>query len=312
MSDLSASTAPRRLDRSRFYPGDSLLWTGIAGLALGTAVLCHVLRISIEGGSIQYLGGLAILAAGCLTRGFFPRYASVATLLETLAAFIILPAIFAPLSYAATRSPFPPIDAVLRATDLLAGFDAAQWHDVVASHPALWWINEAIYGSLVPQCILAIFILPQVGNGRQGFDLLRISALSLFIIDIITYFLPAIGTIPSHETWYADWLALRNLDEPFFTTASHVDGIVSFPSFHAAMGLILAYSLRGMGVLSWIFAALNGLMIVATPASGYHYLTDVVAGLAVAAGVIAAMRYRERHGAKSIKPIATPCVDHAL
>ncbi len=297
MPDLSASPALPRFDLSRFYPADPLLWAALAGLAVGTAALCQILGISIEGGSIQYVAGLVMLAAGCATRGVFQSRANVATLLETLAAFIVFPAIFAPLSYAATRSPFPPIDATLRAADLLAGFDAAWWHDVVASHPAMHWINNVIYMAMVPQSILAIFVLPMVGNGLRGFSLLRVSALSLFVMDVITYLLPAIGTIPGSQTWYPDWLALRQLDVPFITTASHVDGIVSFPSFHAAMGLILAYHLRGMGMFSWFLVALNALMVLATPAGGYHYLTDVVAGLAIAAAAIALVRYIDQRGA---------------
>ena len=297
MPDLSASRGLARLDLSDFYPADPLLWVGFAALALGTTALCQAQGITVQGESAKYFIGLALLVAGCLTRGVFPRETSIATLLETMAAFIIFPAIFAPLSYVASRSPFPAIDLTLRAADLVTGFDAVRWHDVIASSPALRWINLVAYESLIPQGLIAILILPRVGNGLQGFTMLRASTLVLLLIEVIAYLIPAIGTIPTSEAWYPDWLALRQLDVPFQIKADHLQGIISFPSFHAAMGLILAYSLRGMGMFSWLAAALNGLMIIATPAGGYHYLTDVVAGLVVAAGGIAVVRYAEQRGA---------------
>ena len=59
-------------------------------------------------------------------------------------------------------------------------------------------------------------------------------------------------------------------------------GLVTFPSFHAALALLLVYAslpLRGVVVVSYV---INMLMLVSTPANGGHYLVDVLSGLAIA------------------------------
>ncbi len=76
--------------------------------------------------------------------------------------------------------------------------------------------------------------------------------------------------------------------------ADHLDAIISFPSFHAVMAVLIAHSLRGLGAVSVAVAVLDGCMIVATPASGQHYLADVAAGIALAVGCLVAMRWLDR------------------
>jgi membrane-associated phospholipid phosphatase len=64
--------------------------------------------------------------------------------------------------------------------------------------------------------------------------------------------------------------------------AAGSEGIITFPSLHAALGLIFALALWPDRVLRWFSLALNLLMIVATPIDGSHYFVDVFAGLAIA------------------------------
>jgi membrane-associated phospholipid phosphatase len=67
-------------------------------------------------------------------------------------------------------------------------------------------------------------------------------------------------------------------------------GLVTFPSFHAAMGLTLIYATRGIRFVFPASLVLNLLMIASTPTEGGHYLVDVIAGLAVVPVVILALR----------------------
>jgi membrane-associated phospholipid phosphatase len=60
-------------------------------------------------------------------------------------------------------------------------------------------------------------------------------------------------------------------------------GIVSFPSFHAASAVLYLWALWPVRYLGGIAAALNLLMIAATPVIGAHYIIDVFGGVALAA-----------------------------
>jgi membrane-associated phospholipid phosphatase len=58
-------------------------------------------------------------------------------------------------------------------------------------------------------------------------------------------------------------------------------GIVTFPSYHAALALIFVRAFRDVPGLAIAGALWATLTIVATPVFGGHYLVDVLAGLAL-------------------------------
>jgi membrane-associated phospholipid phosphatase len=66
-----------------------------------------------------------------------------------------------------------------------------------------------------------------------------------------------------------------------------VNGIISFPSMHAAVAIIVPYTLRWNRWLFAPIAALNAVMLASAVPSGNHYLIDVIAGVAVALSAIA-------------------------
>jgi membrane-associated phospholipid phosphatase len=67
---------------------------------------------------------------------------------------------------------------------------------------------------------------------------------------------------------------------------NQTEGIVTFPSFHATLAIIMTYAVRRYRWALAVFGSLNCLMILAIPTVGGHYLVDlfggaVVAGLAI-------------------------------
>ena len=78
--------------------------------------------------------------------------------------------------------------------------------------------------------------------------------------------------------------AVRELD------LSHMTGIVSFPSYHAALPVILFWGLYPVTRLRVPAAIWAGLTIVATPLFGGHYGVDVLAGLLLAMLALAVAR----------------------
>ena len=84
-------------------------------------------------------------------------------------------------------------------------------------------------------------------------------------------------------------LALRT-DPQHVLDLNNLPGLVTFPSFHTAMGIIAIYCSRGTPWLFWPSLIINILMISSTPLFGSHYLIDVIAGAVVALGTILFIR----------------------
>ena len=61
-----------------------------------------------------------------------------------------------------------------------------------------------------------------------------------------------------------------------------IEGLVTFPSFHTAAGVLFAWALWSTRWLRWPGLIVNVLMIASVPIIGAHYLVDVFGGVVVA------------------------------
>ncbi|HTV72074.1 MAG TPA: phosphatase PAP2 family protein [Rhizobiaceae bacterium] len=75
-------------------------------------------------------------------------------------------------------------------------------------------------------------------------------------------------------------------------------GLVTFPSFHTAAGIVVAWCLRRT-LFYWPGVVYSVAMIASTPVFGGHYFIDVIAGAFVAFAVLAMVarfpRYSQLH-----------------
>ena len=292
----SALSMPGRLATVRaadLAPADRLFWMTLASLAVVTPLWASASRVTIGGlpGVVACVAGILILRAiYVLVR---PGARLIHTLLENAAAIVAYTALLATVSYLCARNDNPPWDATLRAADLAIGFDWYAWAAFVNGSAVLSRVLEIAYASLIPQTILALVILPFVEGGRRGYALIRASTIAALIACAGSYLLPTAGMEPQTADWFAHWAALRG-GEPFATTVADMQGIISFPSFHAALAVILMHAMRRLGPITWAFFALNVALLAGTPTYGHHYLVDILAGLAVAAFAIAVTRRLDR------------------
>ncbi|EHR05519.1 phosphatase PAP2 family protein [Bradyrhizobium sp. WSM471] len=230
--------------------------------------------------------------------------------LGTIAQIILTCAIVGPLSYVAAKLNWPLQDQALLAIDRALGLDPEPIARYVNDHP---WLADCLargYG-LIKLPLLGIPIVLALTAHYMRLQLFMLAmSLALAVTIAISAVVPAIGTywglqlsaahFPEINTAvYAgqlrDILALRDgsLHELrlFFLA-----GIVSFPSFHAASAVLYMWALWPVRGLGGIAAALNLLMIAATPVIGAHYVIDLAGGIAVAAASIwAAKFYLEWH-----------------
>jgi membrane-associated phospholipid phosphatase len=86
--------------------------------------------------------------------------------------------------------------------------------------------------------------------------------------------------------------------------ASGAEGIITFPSLHAGLALLLTIGLWPVPVLRWFAIAINAIMLVSIPIDGGHYFIDMIAGLAIAVLSFAAASAMARRKPRPLPSIA--------
>lgn len=223
----------------------------------------------------------------------------------TIGQIILICAIVGPLSYVAAKLNWPLADQALLAIDRTLGLDPEPIARYVNDHPWLASCLARAYG-LIKFPLLGVPVVLALTARYVRLQLFMLAmSLALAVTITISAVVPAIGTyyalhlpaahVPEINTAvYAgqlrDMLALRDGSLHQLQLYS-LSGIVSFPSFHAASAVLYMWALWPVRWLGGIAAALNLLMIAATPVIGAHYIIDVAAGVGLAAASIFAAKF---------------------
>ena len=281
--------ALRRLDR--------LIWAMIALVAVIVLAAPAVsdFRIIWHAFIAPAITCIVLIAAGwfyCRWRTD-PRLASALTGTAQVIAFA---AVGAPLSYIAASANFPLQDHALDIIDRALGLD---WKALLAwmnTSPTTYAVLGPIYASLTLQMTTVVLCL--AFSGRLVW--LRVYTLAFFFAALtsiaVSAVLPAAGAWPYYGLTAADsphvlpvvstsWPMFYGLRDGTFRMLVAVgsEGIITFPSLHAALAVIVVTALWPVPILRWVFLALNVVMLIATPIDGSHYFIDVLAGVALAA-----------------------------
>jgi membrane-associated phospholipid phosphatase len=282
---------------------DRFIWMIVA--AVGAAVLVAPAISNFRIGWPSFAMPVATCAALLAGNWFYrvrrvdPRLASA---LGCTAQIIAFGAVGAPLSYLAASFNLPLQDGLFDALDRALGFDWSTLFGFITARPVLATVLRAAYVSFTVQASLVVLALALFGQLLW----LRVFVLSFILTALVTIavsaMLPGVGAwelhgmpsspdsvIPIAQSSLPVFHALRDgtLRQ---LVAFGAEGIITFPSLHAALGLILMAALWPVAGLRWIAIAVNVVMIAATPVDGMHYLVDVTAGLLIAPACIAAAR----------------------
>jgi hypothetical protein len=310
--------ALRRLDR--------LIWAMVALVAaiVLAAPAVSDFRIVWQAFIAPASAGTILVAVGWFYRRWRsdPRLASGATSTAQVIAFA---AVGAPLSYLAASANLPLHDHALATIDRALGLD---WKALLAwmnASPAIYAVLRPIYLSLTLQMTTVVLCL--AFSGRLIW--LRVYTISFFFAALISIavsaVLPAAGAWPYYALTAADsphilpavstsWPVFDGLRDGTFRDLVAVgsEGIITFPSLHAALAVIVIAALWPVAILRWVFLALNAVMLIATPIDGSHYFIDVFAGVATAVLCLAAARriaqavQRERLAPAAMVPHLVP------
>jgi membrane-associated phospholipid phosphatase len=201
----------------------------------------------------------------------------------------------------AAASGYPLVDGALTKLDAtLFGFEWSVEANWVANHPALDWLLQRAYFSLYYQGALVFLVGSITRPGDRNGEIIWQFCISLVLTCAIFVFTPALGHVAHIGTDWMKTLTMIRNGEWADLDFSHVEGIISFPSFHTTLAILLVYAVRDHRWLLAVFVPLNMLLIVATLSVGGHYFVDPAAGAAVAFVSIAATRLLRQQLAKDL------------
>lgn len=270
----------------------------IAMLAATGAAWAYAAGISITGVSTPALGFVGRSATAAIYARRDRRIADLAACAAVLVGFTATGAV---LSYLVVTIRVSPADAVLAAADRALGFYWIAWSDAVAARPWLNLLLSAAYWSLLPSIILALIVLSATRRSDRCIELIWVIMMSGIATITVSGLFPAVSApvwfgVPEranmagvlYAPYLQDTLALHGGTFRALNLAN-ASGLISFPSYHATLTLLVAHAMRGTR-LFWAMVILAGLTLLSVPSVGLHYLVDIPGGAAVALVTIVIVR----------------------
>ncbi len=158
-----------------------------------------------------------------------------------------------------------------------------------ADHHWLGMLLDRSYPWLLPFLAVAAFAPALLGKVNHAREFL-LANLAAFAIGLPLFaLLPAVGPWyyyhlapnPAQASCWEQLLSLR-LPGPYIFH-EQAAGVVCFPSFHVIWAILCAAALWGFRPIRIPIALLSGMIILSTLTTGWHYFSDVLGGIAVAA-----------------------------
>ena len=275
-----------------------LFWASIvaafAAVLLPSAVGMHV-KVASFLPPFALLPSVAILWVWANWRGL-PRARAAAELAVTPLLLSLPVLVF---SYSAMHAGFPLQDARLEAWDSALGFHALDFIAWVNRHPVFAHVLSHSYSSFFLQMIALPTVLVIAGQLERAYAMTLAVLLLGIIGSFICMFFPAVGVyvhhgirdgafanVPQTLGYFNAQLDAVRSDPNFILNVEHAQGIVSFPSGHAAMAVLCAWTAWPLRWARWPLLAINAAMFVSAIPQGAHYLVDLIAGAGMAAAAI--------------------------
>lgn len=282
-------------------------------IGLSGVLLASVLGLAmITGLQIDHLGWLSMMLPSVLCATLLVLYARkvgmlrVAAMAECLLLSLSLVPSTAISSYLAVHAGFPLADPLLARLDVAMGMDAIAIVRLIDQSPDLVFLLRLAYSSFAPQLFCLPLLLCLLGEEARARRMLLAFAGTCLTASLISTFLPAVGAFASsglsdfqnipaalNNHFLTQFDAVRN-DPAFVMRPAELEGLLTFPSVHAAVCILAVWAVWPIRVLRYPVLALNMLMMLSTISSGGHYVIDLVAGTLLAALAIGLSSHLQR------------------
>lgn len=258
-------------------------WMKWAGFHIGPGIMETIAVISLL---------IGVTAFYCYTDGD-------ARLMEFAhfgAQYVGLFAVLMPLSFLAVSTDAPLVDGAFDAIDKAMGLNWVVWTQWVCAHPLLRWAFAIVYGSLPFQQLFCYIHNLHTSANWKNHEMWWVTFLSALLTIAVSAALPASDPYvyygletADHFLHMQDFLGLRD-GTLHVIGYTDTQGLVQLPSFHTIIAIMLTYNLRHNRSLFGAALIWNAALILSCPTEGSHYFIDLVAGAAVAAATISAVR----------------------
>lgn len=282
----------------------TLLWCLVALVTTVTAFAIVAASLSFDWRSI--------VAPVCFCLGLAPliwffrcRNERIAIALDSAALLVAFSVVNQILSYVVATAHHPLWDPTLRMWDVALGLNWSAYLAFVNARPWLGRLFSIAYQSLALQMIVVVLVLSFQGKSRACRRFVLAFMISCLATVLIFWLVPAMGMyydlslrhaanfrnlMPVGALSYVTDLSALRDGAMRVISLKNPQGIISFPSFHAALGVIFAFALWNCRWLRWPAIMLNVLLIASTPVDGGHYFVDVFAGTGIALLSVAFVR----------------------
>ncbi len=284
-----------------------LVWGGLFLIVLFDSIALKIMQIKIE---LNALGLLAFILAYILFSYAFMRssvqlslkgnkrmahtFKLIGRSFEVLDQFIIFIFSAVVFVYIMSASPMELYDKEILSIDRWLGMDLVYWLSLVNQHT---YINEILQDTYLSywQLPLVLVLLVIFNKSVTAYKVILSLIIASTICSVISYFFPAIAPF--------NFLSLNANDYPNVNMISgyhhlhdylgmrsgtlksldlmQLKGVITFPSTHASIALIMLWGFWHIKWLRWPFLLLNVIAFVSIPITGGHYLTDAIFGVII-------------------------------
>jgi membrane-associated phospholipid phosphatase len=186
----------------------------------------------------------------------------------------------------AARAPFPLVDAKLAHLDgfLIQTATVVQW---AQRYP---WLHKASlfsYRLLSPMAVAALFVPVLVRRTDVARRYVLSVSISILTMLAVFAFQPAAGPwtvedFPASKAQVSVQHYLLAVKSGNSNGIEEQGDIVAFPSFHVILAVLAGLSLFNVKGLRYVSLAVATAICLSTATTGWHYVVDIIAGLAIA------------------------------
>ncbi len=294
-SDIGINTHPLARERNALFQLALFSWIGVLSLA------------RLSGMNIDYHNVVSVplaVALPLIVGSFYARKRGVRLLACLCDCYQFGNLAIGPItiaSYLAMHLNMPLADTLLDRLDKSLGFDWHAFISFVDGHGLLAYLLGLAYQSFAYQLMILPLIPILMGRPERAYRMMLNFAVICYMISLITIWFPAIGTYGTYGVTaeslqninaYFGYAFLEQFHEvrnnpAFVFSISHVAGIVTFPSGHAAIAALCAWCAWPWKAFRYPALILNIGMALSAISNANHYMVDVLSGVTVTALCIA-------------------------
>lgn len=198
-------------------------------------------------------------------------------------------------SYLAIENGWALRDDWFAALDSWLGFDWRSYTAFVLHNDWLRRASLVLYLLTPPLVGVALYRACSKGEFAHASEIVATVILGGILCVLLSGIVPSVGASGYYVTdpdFYGDWMVVFTSDykDTFFGLRDGVGlevfllrpwALIAFPSYHAALCLLVILAFRGSGAAGWAILVLNLGTLLSLPVQGGHYLSDALGGLVV-------------------------------